>query len=56
MATVSLNKYGSSYLTERNIDFKIAEDDIKGYKIPKSAELSKDFLVVQEQYVFYSKE
>lgn len=56
MATVSLNKYGSSYLTERFIDFKIAEDDIKGYKIPKSAVLSKDFLVVPESYVINSDE
>ena len=56
MATVSLNKYGSSYLTERYLDFKIAEDDIKGYKIPKSAVLSKDFLVVPEQYVINSEE
>ncbi len=54
MATVSLNKYGSSYLTERFVDFKIAEDDITGYKIPKSAVLSKDFLVVPEQYVINS--
>lgn len=55
MATVSLNKYGSSYLTERFVDFKIAEDDIKGYKIPKSAVLSKDFLVVPENYVINSE-
>ena len=55
MATVSLNKYGSSYLTERFVDFKIAEDDINGYKIPKSAVLSKDFLVVPEQYVVNSE-
>lgn len=55
MATVSLNKYGSSYLTERFVDFKIAEDDIKGYKIPKSAVLSKDFLVVPESYVINSE-
>lgn len=56
MATVSLNKYGSSYLTERFVDFKIAEDDINGYKIPKSAVLSKDFLVVPEQYIVNSEE
>lgn len=55
LATVSLSKYGSSYLTERFVDFKIAEDDIKGYKIPKSAVLSKDFLVVPEQYVINSE-
>ena len=55
MATVSLNKYGSSYLTERFIDFKIAEDDIKGYKIPKSTVLSKDFLVVPQEYVINSE-
>ena len=55
MATVSLNKYGSSYLTERFVDFKIAEDDIKGYKIPKSAVLSKDFFVVPESYVIDSE-
>ncbi len=55
MATISLNKYGSSYLTERFLDFRIAEDDIKGYKIPKSAVLSKDFLVVPEQYVINSE-
>lgn len=55
MATVELNKYGSSYLTERFVDFKIAEDDIKGYKIPKSAVLTKDFLVVPESYVINSE-
>lgn len=55
MATVSLNKYGSSYMTERFVHFKITEDDLEGYKIPKSTVLTKDFLVVPEAYLVRSE-
>lgn len=51
LATVAVSKYGSAYLTDRYIDFKIVDDNVYGYKIPKSAVLTKDYLVVPAAYV-----
>lgn len=51
MGNIVLDKYGSSYLNERYITFKIKEDSATGIKIPKSAVVEKSFLTVPQEYI-----
>ncbi len=51
MATISLNKYGSEYLTERFVDFKITESAVNGYKIPVTSVFTRDFIVIPRKYL-----
>ena len=51
MGNIQLDKYGSSYLNERYITFKIKEESATGIKIPKSAVVEKSFLTIPQQYI-----
>lgn len=51
LATVTLKKYGSEYLSDRFVDFKITESSVRGYKIPVTAVTDKEFLVIPREYI-----
>lgn len=51
LGNIDLDKYGSSYLSERYITFKIKEDSATGMKIPKSAVTEKSFLTIPREYI-----
>ncbi len=51
MGNIVLDKYGSSYLNERYVTFKIKEDSATGIRIPKSAVVEKSFLTIPQEYI-----
>lgn len=51
MATITVSKYGSQYLTSRFLDFKITDSAVTGFKIPVTSVTSKDFLVVPREFI-----
>lgn len=56
MATVTLNKYGSEYLTDRYVDFRITQSSSEGYKIPVTSVTSKSFFVVPAEFIIKDKD
>lgn len=48
---IDLDKYGSSYVEDRFIDFEITENSVYGLKIPVSAVTSKSFYTVPVEYL-----
>lgn len=51
MGHIELSKYGSLYLKDRHIAFRIAEANVEGFKIPTTAVINKDFYVVPKDYL-----
>lgn len=48
---LSFSKYGSNYINDRYIEFEIVEENVCGMKIPASAVVQKDFLMVSPEFV-----
>ena len=51
---LTFSKYGSSYLTERFLDFILEEERVEGYRIPVTSVLTRDFLLVPSAYIMKS--
>lgn len=51
MGVIELNKYGSSYLDERYIDFSIEAKDIAGLRIPVSSIVTKELFTIPKDYL-----
>ena len=54
MGVLSFSKYGSSYLTERFIDFSLREEEVSGFRIPVSSVLTREFLLIPTDYIMNS--
>ena len=51
---LTFQKYGSSYLKDRYIDFVLEEEQVSGYRIPVTSVLTRDFLLIPSSYIMKS--
>ena len=51
MGVLFFQKYGMHYLSDRFASFEILDRQVRGYKIPESTLVTKDFFVVSTDYI-----
>ncbi len=50
------DSYTSDYADKRSITFKLAKDNIEGFKVPKTAIKQKESVVINNDYIFFNEE
>lgn len=56
MGILTFPKYAANFLTERYTEFQILDNTVTGYKIPESAIVTKEMLVVPADFVMVGQE
>ncbi len=50
------DSYSSDFADERSVSFKLAKDNIEGFKVPTTAIKQKEAIVINNDYIFFNEE
>ncbi len=50
------DSYTIDYADKRSVSFKLAKDNIEGYKVPKTAIKQKEAIVINNDFIFFNEE
>ncbi len=50
------DSYTSDYADHRSVSFKLAKDNIEGFKVPRTAIKQKESIVINNEFIFFNEE